>query len=71
MSFIERTLHDPSRAQWGNYFDWTVVDNSDGSFSVGARYRAPNKLGAIVQAYTTCIVRRSGENIVLEKLTRM
>lgn len=69
--FIERQLHDPRSAEWVDQPDWTVVDNADGSLSVGARYRAKNGLGAVRLAYTTCVIRKEGGNWRLESLARM
>lgn len=69
--FITRQLHEPASAEWGDYWSWTVTTNNDGSYSVGAQYRAKNGFGALRLFYTTCVLRKDGENIRLEKLSQL
>lgn len=68
--FIERSNGAPINPDWGEYWNWTVISNSDGSYSVGAKYRyAAN--GVKRGAYTTCILRLRGKDFVIESLSRM
>lgn len=69
--FVEQGLDDPRSANFGEYWNWTVIANSDGSYSVGARYRASNRRGAVQQMYSTCIIRVRGKNFVSERVTRL
>jgi hypothetical protein len=65
--FVPRQYPD---ADLTNEHAWTVVDNKDGSFSVGARYFEPTSQGRRAR-YTTCIVRRSGNVWRLESMARL
>ena len=69
--FLTRMMHDPSSADFGDYWNWTTIDNKDGTWSVGAKYRAKNGYGAIRSEYTTCVMRRSGDDWTLIKAARM
>lgn len=69
--FIEREQPGPPRPEFGEFSAWTVVDNGDGSFSVGARYYAPGAMGQMRQRYTTCIIRPRGNTFALEKLSHL
>lgn len=69
--FVEQRLNDPGSAEWGNYTSWTVVDNRDGTYSVGARFRAKNGFGGLQQAYYTCVIRQRGKNFELVQLSRL
>lgn len=69
--FLTKHMHDPSSADFGEYWNWTALANSDGTWSVGAKYRARNGYGAIRSEYTTCVMRRSGDSWSLVKATRM
>lgn len=68
--FLARVLHDPDSAEWVDQAQWAVVDNGDGSLSVGARYRAKNGLGAMRLGYSTCIIRKVGTDWQLEKISQ-
>ena len=55
-------LHDPSSAQWsmgddGWFQKWPVKDDGE-TLSVIAKFRAKNKLGAIIVAGYTCEAKR-------------
>jgi hypothetical protein len=69
--FIERDLPDPRSADFGEYWTWTVIDNKDGTYGVGAKYRATGTGGAMRNRYTTCIIRVRGKNFVLDSLAHL
>jgi hypothetical protein len=69
--FVQRDMPDPRGADYGEYWTWTVVDNRDGSYSVGAKYRAAGPGGTLRNKYTTCIIRVRGRNFELEKLAHL
>ena len=71
MIAVKGSLHDPASAEFGDISRWTVIDNRDGTYSVGASFSAKNGFNAVRQSYTTCIVRRNGGNIDILKLSRM
>lgn len=60
--FVERGLHDPSSADWGNSWDWPTAKQSDGSWSVSMEYRAKNAFGATVLQRKRCDVLEEREN---------
>lgn len=64
--FIQRQQLETRNIDWGDYFSWTVVDNRDGTHSVGARYAVGDKT-----RYTTCVLRLAGSDWQLVKLTRL
>lgn len=64
--FIEQRQLETAQANWGDISTWHVVDNADGSLSVGARY----SVGAGTR-FTTCVMRREGSSFRLEKLSRL
>jgi hypothetical protein len=68
---IERQMDNPGSADFGEYWNWTVVANRDGTYSVGARYRAGNRQGGTQLMYSTCIIRMRGKDFVIESLTRL
>lgn len=67
--FIERSGYVVK--DWGQSWNWTAIDNRDGSWSVGARFvgMAPGRGEA--NLYVTCIAQKRGDNWKLEKLSRM
>lgn len=69
--FIERAGQPGSDADFGDFSDWTVVDNRDGTWSVGARYigYAPGR--ARGGRYTTCILRKTDNGFTLVKLSHL
>lgn len=69
--FVERGLDDPRAADFGEYWNWTVIANRDGTYSVGARYRASNRRGAVQVMYSTCVIRVRGTDFVAESVTRL
>ncbi len=71
MLFVKQQLHDPASAEWIEMDRWTVIDNKDGSYSVGARYRARTVAGGLKLSYTTCVLRQDGSNWTLLSLARM
>jgi hypothetical protein len=66
--FIERSITGQAGFDFGNFSQWTVVDNKDGTWSVGGRYTIGNGARA---AYTTCVIRREGGSFKLVSLTRL
>lgn len=67
--FIERSGY---RAQsWGESWNWTTIDNKDGSWSVGARFMGAAPGGVVRNLYVTCVMERNGDNWKLEKLARL
>lgn len=69
--FIGRKAHDPASIDWGDYWGWTALQNADGSWSVGARFRAKNGLGAMQLTYVTCVMQRNGDNWQLVSANEM
>jgi hypothetical protein len=67
--FIERSGYNVQ--DWGQWPNWTAVDNRDGSWSVGAKFMGAAPGGAIRNLYVTCVMRKNGDNWRLEKLARM
>lgn len=65
--FVEQQLR-PAAVEWGDFYNWTVVDNKDGTYSVGAKFTTQN--GARMN-YVTCIIRQRGKNFDLVKLSRL
>jgi hypothetical protein len=55
--FVERSLIDKRGADFGEFSAWTVVDNRDGTYSVGAKYSALGVDGQLRGRYTTCIIK--------------
>jgi hypothetical protein len=68
--FIATGNNAPVTADWGAYWNWTVIDNGDGTYSVGGKYRY-SVGGQWRDAYTNCIIRHRGKHFVLEKLSRI
>lgn len=64
--FIERRQLETANAVWGEWTSWTLVENDDGSVSVGARYAVGNRT-----RYTNCLMREEGADWRLLKLTRL
>lgn len=56
---------------WGQYWNWTTVDNRDGSWSVGARFvgMAPGR--GETNLYVSCVTSKNGDNWKLQRLTRL
>jgi len=67
--FIERSGYTVK--DWGQYWNWTTIDNKDGSWSVGARFTGLPPGGGLTNLYVTCIAQKRGDNWKLEKLSRM
>jgi len=68
--FIERSLQGEGPATWIDMQAWQVVDNRDGSVSVGARFIAEGaRTGR--SRYVTCILRQESGSWTLEKLSRL
>lgn len=51
---------------FGEYWNWTVIDNKDGTYSVGARYAAGQR-----NRYSTCVIRHDGGSFELVTLSRI
>lgn len=66
--FIERSISAQAGFNFGDVSRWAVVDNKDGTWSVGARYTIGNGARA---AYSTCVIRRESGNFKLVSLTRL
>jgi hypothetical protein len=69
--FVLRDMPDPRGADFGEYWGWTVIDNRDGTYSIGAKYRAAGPSGALRSKYTTCIIRQRGKNFELQQLAHL
>jgi hypothetical protein len=67
--FIERSGYVVQ--DWGQYWNWTTVDNRDGTWSVGARFVGMPPGDVTRNVYITCIAQKNGDNWKLEKLSRM
>lgn len=67
--FITRSGYSVS--DWGQYWDWTTIDNRDGSWSVGARFIGMPPGSGQRNLYVNCIAKKRGDNWQLEKLTRL
>lgn len=66
--FIKKSAHGQPAPDFGEFSAWTVIENRDGSYSVGGRYTLGN--GAR-PAYTTCVIRKTNDGFTLVKLARM
>lgn len=62
--FIERSTGETVRLI--DQSNWTVIDNKDGTWSVGGRHTRNGR-----DAYTNCIISTDGKNFTLVKLTRL
>ena len=68
--FIERSGYKVQ--DWGNSWDWTTIDNKDGTWSVGARFMGAAPGGVVRNLYVTCIAAaQDSDNWKLVKLSRM
>ena len=67
--FLERSGYIAK--DWGQYWNWTTIDNKDGSWSVGARFVGMPPGGGVTNLYVTCIAQKRGDNWKLEKLSRL
>lgn len=67
--FIVRSGY--SVPEWGESWNWTTIDNKDGSWSVGARFNGMPPGGVMRNLYVTCIAKQSGDKWSLEKLVRL
>jgi len=67
--FLERSGY--SATEWGNAWEWTTVDNKDGTWSVGARFMGAAPGGQVRNLYVTCVAANSGDNWSLVRLTRL
>lgn len=67
--FIERSGY---RVQdWGQFWEWTVVQNGDGTWSVGARFMGAAPGGGVRNLYVTCVMGNSGDHWSLRSLSKM
>ena len=57
--------------QWGETWNWTTIDNKDGTWSVGARIVGMSPGGGVTNMYLSCVVRKSGDSWRLESLSRL
>lgn len=62
--FIEQSTGESIRHN--DQANWTVIDNRDGTWSVGARHTRAGR-----DAYTNCIIRPEAGGFRLVKLTRL
>lgn len=68
--FIERSGYHVQ--EWGEYWNWTTIDNRDGTWSVGARFVGMPPGGGLRNLYVTCIAKKQSEDRwALEKLSQM
>lgn len=56
---------------WGKSWDWTTIDNQDGSWSVGAKFFGAPPGGSPASVYVVCVANKKGDNWKLDKLSRM
>jgi len=72
---IERTLHDPSRADLGNYRLWPagISETNASHILVQPTIRAPNAMGGIVQARFQCtfVILEGDNGIVFVGVTQL
>lgn len=57
--------------EWGETWNWTTIDNKDGTWSVGARIVGMPPGGGVKNMYLSCVLRQSGDTWRLESLTRL
>lgn len=57
--------------EWGETWNWTTIDNKDGTWSVGARIVGMPPGGGVTNMYLSCVMRKSGDNWRLESLSRL
>lgn len=55
--FLERTLNDPSSAEWVEISQWPSVKTGVQDYRVQMRVRAKNGFGALMLADYLCVVR--------------
>lgn len=67
--FLERSGYVAK--DWGEYWNWTTIDNKDGTWSVGAKFVGMPPGGGSTSLYVTCIAKKRGDNWSLEKLSRL
>lgn len=67
--FIKRSGY--AVQDWGESWNWTAIDNKDGTWSVGARFMGAPPGGSMRNLYVTCIARKRGDDWTLENLSRM
>ncbi len=67
--FIEKSSY--SVQDWGESWNWTAIDNKDGTWSVGAKFIGMPPGGGTKNLYVTCIAQKNGDNWKLVKLSRM
>ena len=67
--FISRSGYSVS--DWGESWNWTTINNKDGTWSVGARFNGMPPGGVMRNLYVNCTAKKNGDNWSLEKLTRM
>lgn len=67
--FIERRGYHVQ--EWGEYWNWTTIDNRDGTWSVGARFVGMPPGGGSTNLYVTCVVKNAGDQWSLENLSRL
>jgi len=67
-SAIEQVLHDPSRADMGDYWTWPGGVNADDTTQILVQpvIRAPNAFGGVVQSQFECRLAIIGDNETLE-----
>ena len=58
--FAEARLHDPSRAEWIEQWNWTTSAGEGDAWSVHMRFRAPNRMGGQQLNTYLCTVRMTG-----------
>lgn len=64
-SRIQDSLHNPSSVDWDRRFEWPVIDDGDGLYTVIAKYRAENGFGGMVKETRQCVVVRSGKKAAI------
>ena len=68
--FLERSLRDPSSAEWIEQWNWRTVDHHDDTWTVLSHYRARNGFGGMNVEATMCTMLRIGNDWKLLNLVR-
>lgn len=67
--FITRSGY--SVPDFGDWSSWTTVQNSDGTWSVGARFMGAAPGGSMRNLYLTCVMSNTGDKWALVSLARL
>lgn len=62
---IKEALRNPASVEWDSRFEWPVIEDGDGLYTVIAKYRAENGFGGMNNEARQCLVARSGERAAI------